>query len=156
MRARSHVRRARSGTVTAPELPRPERHGQELRRLRGSYESSTTADSSTDETSDTMCYPQGDTHPGYNGPGTFTAPVQVSHCQDSIFQNGDLDFDGTPYWSSLRFSSGDCSLEFGNVSAGFGVNNYGKDGQYGTNQYPTLGYPEFESAVHNNPCAFRF
>ena len=45
-----------------------------------------------------MCYPQGDTHPGYNGPGTSTAPVQVSHCQDNIFQNGDLDFDGTPYW----------------------------------------------------------
>ncbi len=27
-----------------------------------------------------------------------TAPVQVSHCQDNVFQNGDLDFDGTPYW----------------------------------------------------------
>ena len=36
------------------------------------------------------------------------------------------------------------------------MNNYGKDAEYGTNQYPTLGYPEFEGAVRNNPCAFRF
>ena len=212
-------------TSLAQPLPNyfdPNDTGGNYGQCQGPYESSTTADSSTDETSDTMCYPKGDTHPGYNGPGTFTAPVQVSHCQANVFQNGDLDFDGTPYWkewptglrttiypssflekfptsngrqysqfffqtdvalsestctastlagctvppagpggfypywSSLRPSSGDCSLEFGNVSAGFGVNNYGKDAQYGTNQYPTLGYPEFESAVHLNPCAFRF
>ncbi|MGH3154453.1 MAG: hypothetical protein ACRDOB_27530 [Streptosporangiaceae bacterium] len=186
----------------------------------GPYESSTTADSATDETSDTMCYQKGDTHPGFDGPGTSTAPVEVSNCQDSIFQNGDLDFDGTPYWkewpTGLRptlypssflerfptssgrqygqflfqtdvalseatctastlagctvpppgpggfypywskvqpFFTGSCALEFGNVSSGFGVNDYGRDAQYGTNMYPTLGYPEFEGPVHSNPCA---
>ena len=38
--------------------------------------------------------------------------------------------------------------------SGFGaLNTYGKDAQYGTNQFPTLGYPEFEGPVHNNTCA---
>ena len=161
---------------------------------------------------------QGDTHPNYDGLGSSTAPVQVSHCQDNLFQNGDLDFDGTPYWkewptglrTNLHPSSfleqfpttngrsypqfffqtdvalsestctpktlsgctvppqgpggfypywtqlqgvGRCALEFGNVSAGFGRNDFGKDAQYGTNQFPTLGYPEFEGPVHNNTCA---
>ena len=166
-----------------------------------------------------MCYPQGDTHPNYDGLGTSTAPVQVSHCQDNVFQNGDLDFDGTPYWkewptglrpnlnpssfleqfpttngrpypqfffqtdialsestctpdhlsgctvppagpggfypywTQLQGGLSFCAFEFGNVSAGFGLNTYGKDAQYGTNQFATLGYPEFEGPVHNNTCA---
>jgi ADP-ribose pyrophosphatase YjhB (NUDIX family) len=65
----------------------------------GPYENAGPADSTTPETSDTMCYPAGDTHPGYAGPGTSTAAVQVDNCQDNVFQNGDLDFDGTPYWT---------------------------------------------------------
>jgi len=167
-----------------------------------------------------MCYAQGDTHPNYDGLGTATAPVQVSHCQDNIFENGDLDFDGTPYWkewptgllparnpssffeqfptsngrqySQFFFQTdvalsestctpstlsgctvppqgpggfypywttlqapglGLCALEFGNVP-GFGpLNTFGKDAQYGTDQFPTLGYPEFEGPVHTNTCA---
>jgi len=188
----------------------------------GPYENAGPADSTTPETSDTMCYPAGDTHPGYAGPGTSTAAVQVDNCQDNVFQNGDLDFDGTPYWtewptglipglhpssflekfptsngrqysqyffqtdialsestctsttlsgctvppqgpggfypywSSLNLGPfGGCSLEFGNVS-GILVDNHGKDAEYGTNQFATLGYPEFEGAVQNNPCANRF
>jgi hypothetical protein len=169
---------------------------------------------------DAVCYAQGDTHPNYDGLGSSTAPVQVSHCQDNVAQNGDLDFDGSPYWkewpTSLltnRYPSsfleqfptsngrqyskfffqtdvalseatctpttlsgctvpppgpggfypywtalqapglGLCALEFGNVS-GFGaLNTYGKDAQYGKNQFPTLGYPEFVGPVHNNTCA---
>jgi hypothetical protein len=50
------------------------------------------------ETGDANCYYRGNTHQGYAGPGTKTAPVLITHCQDNVFQNGDLDFDGTPYW----------------------------------------------------------
>jgi hypothetical protein len=188
--------------------------GGDYGQCNGPYESSTTADSSTDETSDANCFAQGDTHPGYAGPGTSTAPVQVDNCQDNVFQNGDLDFDGTPYWkewptglnptlypgsfleqfptsngrqySQFFFQTdvalsestctpstlsgctvppkgpggfypywtqdqfGDvCALEFGNVSSGPGAITYGQDEQYGTNMFPTLGYPEFEGPVHN-------
>jgi hypothetical protein len=160
------------------------------------------------DSNDTMCYPAGDTHPGFDGPGSSTAPVQVSHCQDNVFQNGDLDFDGTPYWKEWPTSlapnlhpgsfleqfpttngrqysqfffqtdvalsestctgnnSGctvppkgpggfypywtqlhafsECALEFGNVAGGFGgLNSFGQDAQYGTNQFPTLGLSVF-------------
>ena len=184
----------------------------------GPYENSAAADNTTAETSDTMCYPAGDTHPGYDGPGTSTAPVQVDNCQANVFQNGDLDFDGSPYWaewptstdpglypssfvekyptsngqqysqyffqtdialsestctpgtlsgctvpppgpggfypywSNQQRGKGFCALEFGNVSAGKFINNNGMDAEYGTNQFGTLGYPEFEGAVLNNPC----
>jgi hypothetical protein len=58
-----------------------------------------------------------------------------------------------PYWTKFQVGPAFCALEFGNVS-GFGpLNTYGKDAQYGTNQFPTLGYPEFEGPVHNNTCA---
>jgi hypothetical protein len=53
-----------------------------------------------------------------------------------------------PYWSQVQ-SGGSCALLFGNVSAG---NTFGKDAQYGTNQFNTLGYPEFIGPNHNNPC----
>ncbi|HLK72135.1 MAG TPA: hypothetical protein VKU77_00665 [Streptosporangiaceae bacterium] len=194
--------------------------GGSFNQCNGPYENAGPPDSTTTETGDAMCYPQGDTHPNYAGEGTSTAPVQVSHCQDNIFQNGDVNFDGTPYWKEWptglrpnlnpssfleRFPTtngrqysqfffqtdvalseatctpdtlsgctvppqgpggfypywtalqapglGVCALEFGNVS-GFGaLNTFGKDAQYGTNQFPTLGYPEFEGPVHNNTCA---
>ena len=58
-----------------------------------------------------------------------------------------------PYWTQFQSSLSFCAFEFGNVSAGFGLNTYGKDAQYGTNQFPTLGYPEFIGPVHNNTCA---
>ena len=59
-----------------------------------------------------------------------------------------------PYWTQLqapasapaRSSSATCPPD----SA---LNTYGKDAQYGTNQFATLGYPEFEGPVHNNACA---
>ena len=46
-----------------------------------------------------MCYNAGDTHPGFDGPGTSTQPDLATGCQDNLFQNGDLDFDGSPYWT---------------------------------------------------------
>ena len=33
-----------------------------------------------------------------------------------------------------------------------GVRDFGKDAQYGTNQFSRLGYPEFEGPVHSTAC----
>jgi len=60
-----------------------------------------------------------------------------------------------PYWAELH-ASGSCALEFGNVSGrGPFLTDFGKDAQYGTNQFATLGYPEFIGPVLPNTCAFR-
>ena len=185
----------------------------------GPYENAGPPDANTPETSDALCYLAGSTHPGFNGPGTSTQPDKMTACQANFPQNGDLDFDGTPYWTewptsltpgtypssflesfpttngqqytqfhfqtdlalsestcgpssngtstiggctvppqgpggfypywSQVQSGGSCSLLFGNVSAG---NTFGKDKQYGTNQFNTYGYPQFISKSHNNPC----
>lgn len=59
----------------------------------GPYETATSPDGGTNpEGSDAPCFPVGDTH------GGTAPPNQVSGCWDGFFQNGDLDFDGTPYW----------------------------------------------------------
>ncbi len=55
-----------------------------------------------------------------------------------------------PYWA--RVAGATCTLEFGNVSSGPGVNDFGKDAQYGTDRIATLGYPEFEGPVRSNAC----
>ena len=62
----------------------------------GPYE--TDNDSGTPELGEAVCYYAGDTHPNVYGPGTSTPPAEATGCQDNVFQNGDLDFDGTPYW----------------------------------------------------------
>ncbi|MHB2022455.1 MAG: hypothetical protein ACYCO3_03865 [Mycobacteriales bacterium] len=181
------------------------------KNCQGPYETSTgsAGDGShvNSETSDAPCFPAGDTH------GGLAAPNEVSGCLAFYYQNGDLDFDGTPYWpdwptstkpssfpgslvQSLPTTSGSqyqqyfvqtdvalsessctptslsgcavpptnapgafypywtrtgsgsaCKLEFGNVSSG---NTLGGDAQYGTNQFSTLGYPEFESQPTSN------
>jgi hypothetical protein len=65
----------------------------------GPYESAGPPDSTTPESGgDALCYLAGATHPGYDGPGTSTAPDLTTGCQDNVFSGGDLDFDGTPYW----------------------------------------------------------
>ena len=178
----------------------------------GPYE--TSSDTGSAEASDAFCYPAGDTHGALSAP-----PDTVTGCYDNLLQNGDLDFDGSPYWpewpvgpfptstypgsfvqalpttgparqyeqffiqtdlalseSSCNAATGagcgvpapgspggfypywsrantpfGCFLEFGNVSRG-GANDYGKDAQYGTDQAPTLGYPEFEGPVMANSC----
>jgi hypothetical protein len=173
------------------------------------------------ETGDGLCYYAGDTHPGFDGPGTSTDPDVTTGCQDNYLQNGDLDFDGTPYyaewpvgpsptaklpgsfveqlptsggapyqqlfmqtdialsestcsgtatagcsvppagpgdfypyWSRVTSPHG-CTLEFGNVSSGRGVTDYGQDAQYGSDQIATLGYPEYEGPVMRNNCPGR-
>jgi len=60
-----------------------------------------------------------------------------------------------PYWSQVP-GNGGCSLEFGNVSSGLGVSTFGKDAQYGTDQFALYGHPQFIGATHVNPCTFSF
>jgi hypothetical protein len=167
---------------------------------------------SSPETGDALCYPKGDTH-GTQG----SNPDTVTGCLANYYQNGDLDFDGQPYWKdwptgttptsklpssftedppttnghqyqkflfttdialseyecgpdslgkctvppdgpghfypywSLAKSGGTCSIYFGDVSSG--VNDFGKDAQYGTNRYQKWGYPQFASGTHANTCS---
>jgi hypothetical protein len=182
----------------------------------GPYENAAPSDSTTAEAGDALCYYKGDTHPGYDGPGTSTPPAEVTGCQDNVFQNGDLDFDGSPYyadwptgntptrnpstfveqfpashgraysqyflqtdialsestctptsgctaipqgpgnfypyWTQVH-AGGSCTLEFGNVSGNkSSVNDFGKQAQYGTVQWATLGYPEIIGPNHNVAC----
>ncbi len=193
--------------------------GATYNECNGPYETAGGAEGA--ETGDGLCYYAGDTHPGFDGPGTSTDPDVTTGCQDNYLQNGDLDFDGTPYyaewpvgpnpthklpgsfveqlptsvgapyqqffiqtdlalsestcpgtptstsgctvppagpghfypyWSRVTSPHG-CTLEFGNVSSGFGVNDYGQDAQYGTDQVATLGYSEFEGPVIRNQCS---
>jgi hypothetical protein len=65
----------------------------------GPYERAGGPDQKTQESGDANCYYAGDTHPGYDGPGSSTPPNVATGCQDNVFQNGDLDFDGSPYWT---------------------------------------------------------
>jgi hypothetical protein len=59
----------------------------------GPYESTTEPDDSTPEVGDALCYPQGDTHGSLN-----SAADTMTGCLANYYQNGDLDFDGSPYW----------------------------------------------------------
>ena len=56
-----------------------------------------------------------------------------------------------PYWTRVS-NGGSCTLEFGNVSTGAGVNNFGGDAQYGVDMQASLGYPEFMGPVMSNTC----
>jgi hypothetical protein len=57
----------------------------------GPYEKAGAPDK-TLEPGDGFCYPKGDTHFGQ------APPNMVTGCLDDVFQNGDLNFDGSPYW----------------------------------------------------------
>jgi hypothetical protein len=56
-----------------------------------------------------------------------------------------------PYWSTTT-NGNDCSILFGNVS-GAGVNDYGKDAQYGPDLRNVIGYDEFESTPIPAVCS---
>ena len=177
---------------------------------KGPYEAA--SDTGTPETGDAACFTNGDTHGTLN-----SAPNEVAGCLDDVFQNGDLNFDGSGYWpewptgtaatsklpgsfrQSVPSSNGQgyssdffqtdvalsestctastlsgcavppvngpgnfypywsvastnsvCTIEFGNVTSG--VNAFGKDAQYGTNQIAKYGYPEFIGRTLPNNC----
>ena len=68
-------------------------HRHVLQQVQGSLRER-RATTARPEVSDAFCYPKGDTHGALH-----TAPDTVTGCTDSLFQNGDLDFDGPPYWA---------------------------------------------------------
>ncbi len=61
----------------------------------GAYENAGPPDtgSTSVEPTDAPCYKAGDTH------GGLAPPNEVTGCLDEFTQNGDLDFDGTPYYA---------------------------------------------------------
>jgi hypothetical protein len=61
---------------------------------RGAYENAGPPDDTLkgEEHTDAFCYRAGDTH------GGLAPPNEVTGCIDNATQNGDLDFDGTPYY----------------------------------------------------------
>jgi len=63
-------------------------------RCHGPYENAAPAGSEKLEPGDAFCYPKGDTHFGL----AAGSPNIVTGCLDNVFQNGDLNFDGNPYW----------------------------------------------------------
>jgi hypothetical protein len=64
-------------------------------RCHGPYENAAPAGAEKSEPGDAFCYPRGDTHFGL----AKGSPNIVTGCVDDVFQNGDLDFDGSPYWA---------------------------------------------------------
>jgi hypothetical protein len=56
-----------------------------------------------------------------------------------------------PYWSTIT-NGNECSILFGNVSSGAGVNSFGGDAQYGTDLRNEIGYDEFEGPVTPAVC----
>jgi hypothetical protein len=82
-----------------PNLLDPSDTGGFYNECEGPYENAGPPDSGSPELGDAACYYAGDTHPGYDGPGTSSPPDLATGCQDNVFQNGDLDFDGSPYWT---------------------------------------------------------
>ena len=65
-----------------------------FQKCHGAYENAGPPDNTTggQEATDAPCY-----HAGFTAGGTLP-PDQVTGCLDFFSQNGDLDFDGTPYW----------------------------------------------------------
>jgi hypothetical protein len=66
----------------------------------GPYESAGGPDDTSPEAGDALCYPAGYTHGSLHTP-----PDTTTGCQDEFFQNGDLDFDGSPYWTEWPTST---------------------------------------------------
>jgi hypothetical protein len=62
------------------------------------YENAPGIHRTSAEIGNANCYLAGDTHPGFDGPGTKTQPDVMTGCQDDLYQNGDLDFVGPPYY----------------------------------------------------------
>jgi hypothetical protein len=56
-----------------------------------------------------------------------------------------------PYFTRVD-ANGTCAFELGNVQSGPGVDDFGGDAGYGTNQFATLAYPEIIGPVHSNSC----
>jgi hypothetical protein len=94
-----------SGPETVPQPSPP--NGVTIttyKECHGPYEKSTSGDKKKGslEVSDAPCYYAGTT---MNGPDFTFAPIVTTGCLDELTQNGDLDFDGTPYWTEWPTST---------------------------------------------------
>ncbi len=84
---------------------------------------------------------------------SVSRPARRTRTGCTVPPSGPGDF--YPYWTRVTSTGSghaSCTLEFGNVSRGTGVNDFGGDAQYGSDLQPTLGYPEFEGPVMSNAC----
>jgi hypothetical protein len=88
-------------TISGPEtiMQPPPPNGVTLQTWKychGPYERTAAPDTrnGSPEPTDAPCWPKGWTQP----PDFNTAPLVMTGCTDFITQNGDLDFDGSPYW----------------------------------------------------------
>jgi hypothetical protein len=63
-------------------------------KCHGPYENAAPKGAEKTEPGDAFCFPRGDTHFGL----AKGSPNIVTGCLDNVFQNGDLDYDGNPYW----------------------------------------------------------
>jgi hypothetical protein len=70
-------------------------------RCHGPYENTAPKGSEKTEPGDAFCYPKGDMHFGL----AKGSPDIVTGCVDDVFQNGDLNFDGNPYWADWPTST---------------------------------------------------
>ena len=65
------------------------------------------------------------------------------------------------HWSGTNQQGNDngsnrgCTIEFGNVTSGPGVNDLGGDAQYGSDQAQRLGAPEFQGPILPVDCGSR-
>jgi hypothetical protein len=57
-----------------------------------------------------------------------------------------------PFWSTMGKKGKNCSILFGNVTTGPGVNSYGGSAQYGQDLRNQIGYDEFEGKVGPAVC----
>jgi hypothetical protein len=57
-----------------------------------------------------------------------------------------------PYWSTIT-NGNQCSIVFGDVASGPGVNNFGRFAQYGADLRPFIGYDQFESSPIPAVCS---
>lgn len=114
-----------------------------------------------------------DTKPTRTTPGSFvqSAPTSRGHSYEQSFFQTDVAlseatcaaaFSGCtvppsgpgnfyPFWST-KGNGPDCSILFGNVTKGPGVNSYGRDAQYGSDGRFVYGYDEFVGPVTPAVC----
>ena len=85
------------------------------------------------------------------GPGCTIPPPGPGHFYPfwSFVQSRSGDANSS---SNGNRSAGDCTIEFGNVTSGPGVNDLGGVAQYGTDQAARLGAPEFQGPIQRLPC----
>jgi hypothetical protein len=103
-------------------------HDVLFNRCHGPYEATAPGgdnSKTSPEVGDGFCYPAGDTHGSLN-----SAPDLVTGCLANVFQNGDLDFDGSPYWPEWPTGTSPTSLYPGSFVQSLPVSASQQYGQF--------------------------